>query len=158
MRNNRHPRTSLTFFVLGLLLLVSIALGQRIGDRALFGSTERRNPVVAPLPTPVPESTVDPEVSRNWKRLQVVSVATDPAFPDPRVTRPPTPSPRPTRTPPPPVFAPPPPTAGPLPVPTDTEPLPAGTPPRGGPPRAAASPRATATVPSYALPPVQYSQ
>jgi hypothetical protein len=153
---SRHPRTAATFLVLGLLLLVSIAVGQRIGDRALFGSTERRSPVVAPLPTPVPEASADPGVSRNWKRLQVVSVATDPAFPDPRVTRPPTPSPRPTRTPPPPTL-PPPPTAPPPPVPTDIEP-PSTAPPRAGPPRAAATPRAGPTVPSYALPPVQYSQ
>ena len=29
---------------------------------------------------------------KNWKRMQVVSVATDPAFPDPRVTAPPRPT------------------------------------------------------------------
>ena len=97
--HNRRPRTSLTLVVLGILLLASVAIGQRIGDRALFGSTERRNPAVAPLPTPVPEASADPSVSRNWKRLQIVSVATDPAFPDPRVTRPPTPSPSPSPTP-----------------------------------------------------------
>jgi hypothetical protein len=97
--HNRRPRTSLTLVALGLLLVASIAIGQRIGDRALFGSTERRNPVVAPLPTPVPETSVDPSLSRNWKRLQIVSVATDPAFPDPRVTRPPSPSPSPSPSP-----------------------------------------------------------
>src|SRR5580658_9984717 len=97
--HNRRPRTSLTLIVLGILLLVSVAVGQRIGDRALFGSTEQRDPVVAPLPTPVPEASLDPSVSRNWKRLQIVSVATDPAFPDPRVTRPPTPSPTPSPSP-----------------------------------------------------------
>jgi len=99
--------------------LVSIAVGQRIGDRALFGSTERRSPAVAPISTPVPETTVDPELSRNWKRLQVVSVATDPAFPDPRVTRPPTPSPSPRPTPVPPPT-PPPYTSPPLPLPLET--------------------------------------
>ncbi len=92
--HNRRPRTSLTLIVLGILLLASVFIGQRIGDRALFGSTERRNPAVVPLPTPVAEASLDPSVSRNWKRLQIVSVATDPAFPDPRVTPPPpTPSP-----------------------------------------------------------------
>ena len=96
---SRRPRTAATLVVLGILLLAGIAVGQRIGERALFGSTERRSPVVAPIATPVPETTADPQISRNWKRLQVVSVATDPAFPDPRVTRPPTPTPSPRPTP-----------------------------------------------------------
>jgi hypothetical protein len=115
---SRRPRTSLTFGILGLLLLVSVAVGQRIGDRVIFGSTDRRVPVAAPLATPVPDaSAADPNVSRNWKRLQVVSVATDPAFPDPRVTRSPEPTPKPTPRPtptpsPPPVY-----TSPPMPVP-----------------------------------------
>ena len=46
---------------------------------------------------PAPDAT--DRTFKNWKRLQVVAVATDPAFPDPRVTR--TPSPRPAATPPP---------------------------------------------------------
>lgn len=96
---SRRPRTSLTFIVLGLLLLASVAVGQRIGDNTLFGSTDRRAPAAALLPTPVAAPSGDPSVSRNWKRLQVVSVATDPAFPDPRVTPSPTPSPKPTPSP-----------------------------------------------------------
>jgi hypothetical protein len=95
--HSRRPRTSLTLVTLGLLLLLSVAIGQRIGDRVLFGATERRVPVAASLATPVAGPSVDdPNVLRNWKRLQVVSVATDPAFPDPRVTPSPSPSPRPT--------------------------------------------------------------
>jgi hypothetical protein len=44
--------------------------------------------------TPVPEAeSSDHGELRNWKRLEVISVATDPAFPDPRVTRPPAPPP-----------------------------------------------------------------
>lgn len=94
---SRRPRTAITLVALGILLLVSVAIGQRIGDRALFGSTERRVPVAAPLATPVAgASAADAAISKNWKRQQVVSVPTDPAFPDPRVTRPPTPTPKPT--------------------------------------------------------------
>jgi hypothetical protein len=78
-----------------VVLLVSILIGQKLGDRVLL-QTERRVPVGAALVTPVPQTApTNPGPLRNWKRDQVVSVATDPAFPDPRVTRPPTPKPRP---------------------------------------------------------------
>ncbi len=82
-----------------LVLLVSILVGQKLGDRVLL-QTERRVPVGNALITPVPQvQPTNPGPLRNWKRDQVVSVATDPAFPDPRVTKPPTPSPRPSPTP-----------------------------------------------------------
>ena len=78
-----------------LVLLVSIMIGQKLGDRVLL-QTERRVPVGSALITPVPQvQPSNPGPLRNWRRDQVVSVATDPAFPDPRVTRPPTPTPRP---------------------------------------------------------------
>jgi hypothetical protein len=78
-----------------LVLLVSILIGEKLGDRVLL-QTERRVPVGTALVTPVPQTAPsNPGPLRNWKRDQVVSVATDPAFPDPRVTRPPTPTPRP---------------------------------------------------------------
>lgn len=100
---NRHPRTSATLVFMACLLLVSVAIGRRLGEEALFGPTERQNPPAAILATPLPEPTEsdDPELSKDWKRLQVVSVPTDPAFPDPRMTHPPepTPSPRPTPSP-----------------------------------------------------------
>ena len=86
-----------------VVLIVSILIGQKLGDRVLL-QTERRVPIAGSGVTPVPEA--DPSGRgelKNWKRLQVISVATDPAFPDPRVTRPPapppppvTPTPRPT--------------------------------------------------------------
>ena len=78
------------------ILLISIGIGQRLGDRVLNQSTSRRVPIAGPNATPVAQTT-NPNLERNWKRLQVVSVATDPAFPDPRVT--PTPVPRPTERP-----------------------------------------------------------
>jgi hypothetical protein len=109
---------------MGILLLAAIVLGQQIGDHTLFSATQQRLAIPDETITPVPGDTPgDPEqLSRNWKRLQVVSVATDPAFPDPRVTPPPTPTPRPTPSPTPtPHPTPPPPdaiyTSPPLPVP-----------------------------------------
>jgi len=95
----RRPRTSLTLVGAALVLLISIAIGQRIGDHVLNAGTDRQPTVVRPLATPVPEQSDVPV--RDWHREQVVSVATDPAFPDPRVTRAPTPAPSaaPTATP-----------------------------------------------------------
>ncbi len=93
----RRPRSSLTLIGAALVLLISIAIGQRIGDRVLSAGTDRQPTVVRPLATPVAEPSSGPVV--DWKRQQVVSVATDPAFPDPRVTRPPAPSPSPTLAP-----------------------------------------------------------
>jgi len=89
-----------------LVLLVSILIGQKLGDQVLL-QTERRVPIAGSAVTPVPEADASGRGDlKNWKRLQVVSVATDPGFPDPRVTRPPapppppeTPRPRPTVTP-----------------------------------------------------------
>jgi hypothetical protein len=82
-----------------LVLLVSILVGQKLGDRVLL-QTEKRVPIVDAGVTPVPTADAsDRTFLKNWKRLQVVAVATDPAFPDPRVTRPPTPRPTPTPTP-----------------------------------------------------------
>jgi hypothetical protein len=87
---------------MGVLLLVAIAIGQQIGDHTLFSATQARLQLPDDTITPVPDDTPDADdqlLSKNWKRLQVVSVATDPAFPDPRVTPPPTPTPRPTPSP-----------------------------------------------------------
>ena len=99
---SRRPRTALIFVGMGILLLAAIAIGQQIGDHALFTATQRRLEFPDDTITPVPDATASGDtelLSKNWKRLQVVSVATDPAFPDPRVTPPPTPTPRPTPVP-----------------------------------------------------------
>ena len=86
---------------MAVVLLAAIAVGQKIGEHALFSATQRRLAVPDEAITPVPDATSgdDASLSKNWKRLQVVSVATDPAFPDPRVSPPPTPTPRPTPVP-----------------------------------------------------------
>jgi hypothetical protein len=95
---SRRPRTSLILVGAGILLLAAIAVGQQIGNHTLFAATQQRLAFPDDTITPVPDATPsdEAELSKNWKRLQVVSVATDPAFPDPRVTPPPTPTPRPT--------------------------------------------------------------
>jgi hypothetical protein len=92
---SRRPGLSALLVAGAVVLIVSILIGQKLGDNVLL-QTERRAPVVPVAVTPVPEadSGIHGEL-KNWKRLQVVSVATDPAFPDPRVTRPPTPPPPP---------------------------------------------------------------
>jgi len=82
-----------------VVLVVSILIGQRLGDRVLL-QTEERVPIAGSDATPVPEADPSDRLFlKNWKRLQVVAVATDPGFPDPRVTRPPTPTPTPIPTP-----------------------------------------------------------
>lgn len=93
---SRRPGFSALLVAGAIVLVVSILIGQKLGDRVLL-QTERRVPIVGSGVTPVP--VVDPSdrvFLKDWKRLQVVAVATDPAFPDPRVTKPPTPRPTPS--------------------------------------------------------------
>ena len=101
------------FLVAGaIVLLVSILIGQKLGDRVLL-QTAQRTRLAGSSVTAVPDpGASDRGELKNWKRLQVVAVATDPAFPDPRVTRPPTPPPQP--------YTPPPHRDTPIPVPAVT--------------------------------------
>jgi hypothetical protein len=95
----RRPGFSVVLILGAVVLLVAILVGQKVGDRVLL-QTERRVPMAGANLTPVPETNPTPEPPiKNWRRQQVVSVATDPAFPDPRVTRPSTPRPTPTAAP-----------------------------------------------------------
>jgi hypothetical protein len=96
-------RTSLsTLLLLGaFVLLIAIAVGMNMGNRVL-GQIGAHIPV---QPTAVPAATEDPSEHgdlASWKRISVMSVATDPAFPDPRITPEPevpaTPRPRPSAT------------------------------------------------------------
>ena len=112
MPPSRRPGLTALLVAGAVVLIVSILIGQKLGDRVLL-QTERRVPIAGSGVTPVPDpGSSDRGELKNWKRLQVVSVATDPAFPDPRVTRPPTPPP-PPRTPTPRPTPSPPPTAAP---------------------------------------------
>ncbi len=83
------------------MLLIAVGIGMNMGNRVL-GQIGAHVPV---QPTAVPAATDDPaghgEVA-GWKRVTVMSVATDPGFPDPRITPEPeipaTPKPRPKNT------------------------------------------------------------
>jgi hypothetical protein len=96
----RRPGLSALLVGGAIVLVISILIGQKLGDRVLL-QTERRVPLAGSGVTPVPNGDASGrDELKNWKRLQVISVATDPAFPDPRVTRPPMPSPEPYTPPP----------------------------------------------------------
>jgi hypothetical protein len=87
-----------TVLIMGaVVLLISIAVGNSMGNRVL-GQIAARAPEV--VPTPMISASADPGGALNQAlsvRHSVLSVATDPGFPDPRVT----PEPSPVRTPPP---------------------------------------------------------
>jgi hypothetical protein len=91
----------------GFVLLVAIGIGIAMGNHVL-SQVAGRAPI-APTPVPIPTPTVgDSGNSAAWKHFTILSVATDPAFPDPRITpepevvaapkRTPAPKPSPTRT------------------------------------------------------------
>lgn len=117
-----------------LVLLVAIAIGERMGDRVLGQATEQQPQgvtVVAPSPEPTQSSG---PFGPDWKRSDTLSAASDPHFPDPRVPPQPLPTPLPT---PKPTPTPPPATPTPnpnipiwrqKPLPTATPTLPAGSP------------------------------
>ncbi|HLI95027.1 MAG TPA: hypothetical protein VKT72_02950 [Candidatus Baltobacteraceae bacterium] len=84
-----------------LVLVVGIALGEHAGDRVIGQVTEKRLESVAPVTvTPAPQETRASPYGPDWKRTDVMAVATDPGFPDPRVppAAPPTPTPLPKFT------------------------------------------------------------
>ena len=166
MRRSRPPEApsrrtflSLSLILGGIVLLAAIAVGNDMGDRVIGQLTQSRPLVSKPLATPVAQATDADELEHNWKKVQVVTVATDPAFPDPRVT--------PTPPPPPPPTPKPKPTPKPTPSPTE-EPIPTEPPPTeppdmttspGGPesappppPTAPPTPGGSTRLPSYAVP------
>jgi len=96
------PRAALSqVLIIGaLLLLVAVGFGVGMGNRVL-GQVAGREPVV-PTPVPIPTPSAIPGDPGNWaawKHISVMAVATDPAFPDPRI--PPEPEVRSTLKPPP---------------------------------------------------------
>ncbi len=92
------PRVGLSaLLILGAVVLVSaVQVGNHVGTHVLGQFARAQEGVPTPLLTPVPAPT-DHKASVQWKRVQVISVATDPGFPDPRVTPIPPPPP-PART------------------------------------------------------------
>ncbi len=107
---NRRPGTSVVLVLGALVLLAAIAVGNSMGSRVI-GQIASRSAEAAATPIPL-ASTPPPDSAASrvlWKRRHVLSIATDPAFPDPRITpepeipatprpRPATPKPKPRAT------------------------------------------------------------
>ncbi len=96
-----RPRFSLLLFVGALALVIAIVIGNRLGSGVMRGVAER---VPEDAVTTVPQAQPSDDGGGGplrLKRRAVLSVATDPAFPDPRITPEPTPkpTPKPTRPP-----------------------------------------------------------
>jgi hypothetical protein len=79
-----------------IVLLLAVALGERMGDRVMQGSTEQQLQSIIPTPLPSGADTSPQPYGPNWKRSQALSAAADPRFPDPRVPPEPLPTPLPT--------------------------------------------------------------
>jgi hypothetical protein len=97
-----HPSKKLPTIVLAtgaVVLLVALALGERMGNHVIGQATEETLQSVIPqLVTPAPGATLEP-YGPDWKRSQALSAAGDPRFPDPRVPPQPLPTPAPTAKP-----------------------------------------------------------
>jgi hypothetical protein len=100
MRDPSNPFPTIVLATGAAVLLVAIAVGQRMGDRVLGEATETTLPSIE-LATPEPYATSGP-FGPDWKRSETLSAAADPRFPDPRV--PPQPLPTPVPLPPAPVV------------------------------------------------------
>jgi hypothetical protein len=91
---------SLLLIVGSLVLLIAIVIGDSMGNKVLGQIASRASSATTPVP--IPTASEGDEASQVLaRRRQVLSVATDPGFPDPRVTPepPPPPTPRPTPSP-----------------------------------------------------------
>lgn len=80
-----------------IALLAGIALGAREGGRVLGRVTQSQLTSLPPISvTPEPQPTVTGIYGPDWKSSDVLTVPTDPGFPDPRVPPVPLPTARPT--------------------------------------------------------------
>jgi len=85
---------SLILIAGSLMLLVAIVIGNSMGNKVLGQIASRAS--FATTPVPIPTHSAGDEANQVLaRRRQVLSVATDPGFPDPRVT----PEPPPPETP-----------------------------------------------------------
>jgi hypothetical protein len=100
----QHRFPALVLIAGAAVLLGSIVLGERMGERVI-GQATQRTPQAIPLVTPEPYRTAGP-FGPGWADTETLSAAADPRFPDPRVppkplpTAPPPPTPAPTPAPP----------------------------------------------------------
>ena len=79
-----------------VVLLVAIAVGERMGDRVLGQSSHALQSVGTVTITPDPNQVSGP-FGPDWKRSQTLSAAPDPRFPDPRIPPKPLPTPIPVQ-------------------------------------------------------------
>jgi hypothetical protein len=93
----KKSRADLSFGLVlaAFVLMVSIYVGNNMGNRVLGQVAARTEVAPTPLVTAVAQ-VKDVQSALGWKKTEVISVATDPAFPDPRVTPIPPATPRPT--------------------------------------------------------------
>ncbi|MBV8117740.1 MAG: hypothetical protein JOY69_07025 [Candidatus Eremiobacteraeota bacterium] len=77
------------------VLLIAIAVGERMGDRVLGQATQQQLQSVAVAASAAPTQSAGP-YGPDWKRSEALSAAGDPHFPDPRVPPLPLPTPLPT--------------------------------------------------------------
>ena len=98
--SGKRPGLSIVLVMGALVLVIAILVGNNMGNRVLGQISSRGAGAAAtPIPTPSAGASDSPQSRALWKRRQVLSVATDPAFPDPRITPEPEPvaTPRPPR-------------------------------------------------------------
>ncbi len=85
-----------TVLLAGAATLVgAIVVGNAMGNRVL-GQVGRMT-TVSSTPIAIPSADASPGAGSSWKHVSLAAVATDPAFPDPRVTPPPPPPPPPPK-------------------------------------------------------------
>jgi hypothetical protein len=84
------------------VLLIAVALGERMGNRVIGQASEQTLQSVLPQAVTSGPNATPQAYGPDWKRSQALSAAGDPHFPDPRVppqplpTLAPTPKPKPT--------------------------------------------------------------
>ena len=93
MRQPSNPFLTIVLAAGAAVLLVAIAIGQRMGDRVL-GQATQTLPDAGALATAEPYASAGP-FGPDWKRSETLSAAADPRFPDPRIPPQPLPTPPP---------------------------------------------------------------
>jgi hypothetical protein len=78
------------------VLLIAVAIGERMGDRVFGQATEQTLQSVGPISVSPSPNGAPQAYGPDWKRSQALSAAGDPRFPDPRVPPQPLPTPLPT--------------------------------------------------------------
>jgi protein TonB len=81
-----------------LVLLLAIALGERMGDRILVQAADSGLSNATVIVTPLPPGATPEPYGANWRSSQTLAAVPDPGFPDPRVPPKPLPTPIPQPT------------------------------------------------------------